>query len=89
MFILTVRGMEDEGAYAVEKETGEKMLLLFKESDDAERYALMLEEEDEDSPEMHVIEVDDKVAIKTCEMYNYDYSVITPEDIVIPPRKDY
>lgn len=86
MFILTIKGLEDEGAYAVEREDGEKVLLLFEESDDAVRYALMLEEEDE-NPEMDVIEVDDKVAIKTCEMYNYEYNIITPDDIVIPPRK--
>jgi hypothetical protein len=86
MFILTIKGLEDEGAYAVEREDGEKVLLLFEESDDAVRYALMLEEEDE-TPEMDVMEVDDKVAIKTCEMYNYEYNIITPDDIVIPPRK--
>ena len=88
MFILTVRVMTDEGAYALERDTGQKVLLLFKESDDAERYALLLEE-DEDSLEMEVVEVDDKIAIKTCEMYNYEYNVVTPEDIIIPPRKDY
>jgi hypothetical protein len=88
MFILTIKGMEDEGAYALENEIGEKILLLFKESDDAERYALMLEEnDDEELLEMHVVEVDDRIAIKTCEMYNYDYNVITPEDIIIPPKK--
>ena len=86
MFILTIKGLDDEGAYAVEREDGEKVLLLFEESDDAVRYALMLEEEDE-TPEMDVMEVDDKVAIKTCEMYNYEYNIITPDDIVIPPRK--
>lgn len=88
MFILTIKGMEDEGAYAVERDDGEKVLLLFEESDDAVRYAMLLEEDDEECPEMSVIEVNDRVAIKTCEMHNYEYNVITPEDIVIPPRKD-
>jgi hypothetical protein len=86
MFILTIKGLEDEGAYAVEREDGEKVLLLFEESDDAVRYALMLEDDDE-NPEMDVIEVDDRIAIKTCEMYNYEYNIITQDDIVIPPRK--
>ena len=36
-----------------------------------------------------LMEVDDKIAIKTCEMYDYEYNVVTPEDIIIPPRKDY
>ncbi len=32
------------------------------------------------------VEVDDELAIKTCKMYNYKYAVITPDDIVIPPK---
>ena len=35
-----------------------------------------------------VIEIDKDLAIKACEMYNYNYSVITPNDIVIPPAVD-
>jgi len=38
--------------------------------------------------EMAVIEVDDELAIKTCRMYNYKYTVITPNDFVIPPKND-
>ena len=36
--------------------------------------------------EMDVIEVDDELAIKTCKLYNYKYAVVTPDDIVIPPK---
>ena len=36
---------------------------------------------------MSTIEIDKDLAIKACEMYNYNYSVITPNDIVIPPAK--
>ena len=81
MFILTVEGKETEGAYSVTGEDGEQVLYLFE--DEAIRYALLLE--DQDYPEMHVIEVDGKVVIKTCEMHDYRYSVITKNDIVIPP----
>ena len=35
---------------------------------------------------MTLVEVDDELAIKTCKRYNYKYAVITPNDIVIPPR---
>ena len=59
---------------------------MFEEEDDAERYKLMLES-DEDS-EMNVIEIDDSLAIMTCKRYNYKYAVITPNDIVIPPSKN-
>tara|TARA_B100000427_G_C14942426_1_gene348733 strand:- start:108 stop:377 length:270 start_codon:yes stop_codon:yes gene_type:complete len=83
MFILTVEGSETEGAYSVNTEDGEQVLYLFEDEDDAIRYALLLEEQN--YPEMHVIEVDGKVVIKTCEMHDYRYSVITKNDIVIPP----
>jgi hypothetical protein len=84
MFILTVQGKTDEGAYAVKDEQGDKVLFLFQEEDDAVRYALMLE--DNEDIEMDVIEVDPDLAINTCRVYNYKYAVITPNDIVIPPK---
>ena len=86
MFILTVKGFEDDGAYALESSEGEKILLMFEEEDDAIRYALMLE--DQDYPEMNVVEVDDDSAIKACEMFDYEYNVITADDIVVPPKNN-
>jgi hypothetical protein len=86
MFLLTLKDRKDDGAYAVQDQYGEKVLFLFEEEDDATRYALMLEDQEE--KEMEVIEVDDELAIKTCKVYNYKYAVITPEDIVIPPKND-
>ena len=84
MFLLTLKDRKDDGAYAVQDQYGQKVLFLFEEEDDATRYALMLEDQEE--TEMDVVEVDDELAIKTCKMYNYKYAVITPEDIVIPPK---
>ena len=84
MFILTINGREKEGAYSVMNEEGEHILYLFQEEDDAVRYAMMLEEDG--YPEMHVIEIENEVMIKTCEMHDYQYTVITPDDIVIPPN---
>ena len=84
MYILTVAGKENEGAYSVTAEDGEQVLYLFEEEDDATRYAMMLED-DQDYPEMHVIEVEDEVMIKTCEVHDYNYTVITSDDIVVPP----
>tara|TARA_B100001250_G_scaffold312739_1_gene274760 strand:- start:826 stop:1098 length:273 start_codon:yes stop_codon:yes gene_type:complete len=84
MYILTVAGKENEGAYSVIDDDGENILYLFVEEDDAIRYAMQLE--DQESPEMHVIEVEDDIMIKTCEMHDYKYTVVTANDIVIPPR---
>ena len=85
MFILTIYGKEADGAYSVNDEDGEQILYLFDEEDDAMRYAMMLE--DEGSPEMHVIEVEDDIMIKTCEIHDYKYTVITKNDLVIPPEE--
>ena len=87
MYILTVHGKETEGAYSVQDDEGEHILYLFEEEDDAIRYAMMLE--DNESPKMHVIEVEDEVMIKTCESHNYNYAVITPNDIVVPPTVNH
>lgn len=84
MFLLTLKDRKDDGAYAVETHYGEKVLFLFEEEDDATRYALMLEDQEEQ--EMDVVEVDDELAIKTCKLYNYKYAVVTPDDIVVPPK---
>ena len=87
MFIITINGREKEGAYSVIDDDGEHILYLFQEEDDATRYAMMLEEDG--YPEMHVIEIGDEVMIKTCEMHDYQYTLITSNDIVIPPDSDY
>jgi len=80
-------GREQEGAYTVPNDDGDDILYLFQEEDDATRYALLLEEDGH--PEMHIIEVEDRVMMKTCEMHGYQYVLITPDDIVIPPNIDY
>ena len=84
MYILTIYGKETEGAYSVVDDEGEQVLYLFMEEDDAMRYAMMLE--DDGSPEMHVIEIETEVMIKTCEMHDYKYTIITKNDLVIPPQ---
>ncbi len=84
MYILTVAGKENDGAYSVIDDGGQHVLYLFEGEDDAIRYALMLEDI-ENSPEMHVIEVEDDIMIKTCEVHDYKYTVISTNDVVIPP----
>ena len=86
MYLLTLKDRGDDGAYAVANKYGEKVLFLFQKEDDAERYAWLLESQED--KEMDVIEVDDNLAIITCRRYNYKYTVITPNDIIIPPMID-
>ena len=87
MYILTIYGREEEGAYSVANEDGEKVLYLFEEEDDAKRFAMMLEEDD--YPEMHVMEIDDDLLINVCDMHEHKYVIITPDDIVVPPSTEH
>ena len=86
MYLLSLQDNKDDGAYAVQDMDGNKVLFLFEEEDDAERYAMMLK--DEENANMDIVEVDDELAIKTCKHYSYKYAIITPDDIVIPPKYD-
>ena len=83
MHIITVKGMSQEGAYAVINEYGEKVVFMFEEKDDAERYAQQLEAQGD--PPMNVIMIKDSVAIAACEKTGTRYTVIGKEDLVIPP----
>ena len=86
MYILTIKGKEQEGAYAVSDDDGERSLYLFEEEDDALRYGGLLEAED--YPPMDVVEIPNELAIQTCMVYNYKYVIITEDDFVIPPREN-
>ena len=86
MFIITLRGMEDAGAYSVKDEMGDKVVFMVEEEDDADRYAMMMKEEG--NKDMVVIEVQDSVAITACERAKIRYTIITKNDIVIPPQDD-
>ena len=87
MYLLTLKTRRDDGAYAVQDRHGHKVLFLFEEEDDAERYAMMMNDQEENAA-LNVIEIEDALAIRTCKMYNYKYAVITPNDIVVPPPKN-
>lgn len=86
MFILTVSGKNQEGAYSVTNSEGNQILYIFEQEDDALRFSMMLE--DKDYPELDVVEVDDDLMIQTCEMHEYNYTIITANDLVIPPDED-
>jgi hypothetical protein len=86
MYIITLDGREEEGAYSVKGEDGDQVLYIWEEEDDATRFALMLE--DKEYPKMNVMEIDDELIIKACELHDYTYIVFTPDDIVIPPDQN-
>ena len=85
MYILAVSGKESEGAYAIDQDNKKRMVYMFLDKDDAVRYAGLLEADD--FPDMSVVEVDDQEIIQACVKHGHDYYVVTPDDIVIPPRE--
>ena len=86
MFLLASEN--SSGAFAVVDANDDQVLFLFEEEDDAERYLMLLHENNEKHKKLSVVEVEDELALKACEAYNYKYAVIGPEDIVIPPNED-
>jgi hypothetical protein len=87
MFIITLQGHEDS-VYSVKNEDNEQVLYLFVEEDDAVRFAMMLED-DRNYPPMHVVEVDDDAILSACKHHDYEYSIFTSNDFVIPPEENY
>lgn len=82
MFIISIKGNEGEGAYCATNEEGENVLYMFEEYDDAERFAMLLEEEN--FPEMTVCEVPDEAIVRSCEIHNFKYVIFDKDDIVVP-----
>ena len=83
MFILSLHGHEGEGAYAVTNDDGHKALYLFEQEDDATRYAGLLEANE--SLPLTVVQIDDTLAVETCQKHKYKYVIISADDIVITP----
>jgi hypothetical protein len=84
MHILTLAESPDDGAFAIHDKNGDQILMIFEEYDDAERYLYMLEELD--YPEMEVTEVEPKTLLQACDEYDYEYVIITKDDLVVPPN---
>tara|TARA_B100000035_G_scaffold309663_1_gene316194 strand:+ start:197 stop:460 length:264 start_codon:yes stop_codon:yes gene_type:complete len=84
MFIITLKD-QPSGIYSVISESRERIIPLFEEEDDAVRYVFHLDEDD-DNPELEVLEVDDETIIVACRSQGQKFSVITADDFIIPPE---
>lgn len=73
------------GVYAVrDDDSVERVVQLFIDKDDADRYYEMLQVSG--YPRLlEVKEVEEKDVKENCKNYGYRFTVITPNDIVIPP----
>ena len=83
MFVLTLANQPD-GVYSVYDEEDKKVIPIFQLEDDADRYLLQLQE-NISYPKMEVVEMEDHVIIDACQQRGQPFTVITPDDLLIPP----
>ena len=83
MFVLTLENHPD-GVYSVYDEEDKKVIPIFQLEDDADRYLLQLQE-NISYPKMEVVEMEDHVIIDACQQRGQPFTVITPDDLLIPP----
>ena len=83
MFIITLKG-HPQGLYSVFDSKDQRIVPLFVDEDDADRYVMALEEDDE-NPELEVLEAEADHIISSCRAQGQKFSIITPDDLIIPP----
>jgi len=83
--LLFNAGTENEGIHTVQ--VGDRnTILMFKDEDDAVRYAGLLEAQD--FPEATVEGIDSEEVEQFCRQADYDWKVVEPGQLEIPPDKN-
>tara|TARA_B100000427_G_scaffold141135_1_gene117534 strand:- start:1586 stop:1861 length:276 start_codon:yes stop_codon:yes gene_type:complete len=83
MFVITLKD-HPQGIYSVFDESEIRIVPLFIEQDDAVRYVMALAEDDE-NPELQIMDVEPEHIINACRSQGQRYSIISPDDLIIPP----
>ena len=83
MFVLTLENHND-GVYSLFDKDKNRVIPIFQLEDDANRYLTMLEDTSQ-YPSMRVVEMEDHVIIDACQQRGQPFTVITPDDLLIPP----
>ena len=74
-----------EGVYAVRTRDSKKVVQIFEEYDDAERYLSLLEaREDPEDEDLQIREIDLELVVANCVQYGYSYGIIEPDELVVP-----
>ena len=91
-YLLTSKDNEGTNIYSLRDGNKEPEVLIFRNRDDAERYAIMLEQDDDyivgDSLDMDISEVKLGAAIDILTEKNRNYILVKEEDLFIPPLTD-
>ncbi len=83
MYVITLKD-HPQGIYSVFDAQEERIVPLFIEEDDAVRYVMALSE-DEENPELQVLETEPDQIIHACRSQGQRFSIISPDDLIVPP----
>ena len=83
MFVITLKD-HPQGIFSVFDEKEKRIVPLFEQADDAVRYVMQLED-DEENPELQIMNVEPDQIIQACRSQGQMYSIISPDDLIIPP----
>ena len=83
MFVITLKD-HPQGIYSVFDKQDDRIVPLFEQADDALRYVMQLSE-DEENPELQIMNVQPDQIIQACRMQGQKYSIISADDFIIPP----
>ena len=83
MFVITLKD-HPQGIYSVFNKEEQRIVPLFELQDDAIRYVMQLAE-DEENPELQVMNVEPDHIIQACRSQGQKWSIITSDDLIVPP----
>ena len=83
MFVITLKD-HPQGIYSVFDKDEQRIVPLFELQDDAVRYVMQLAE-DEENPELQVMNVEPDHIINACRSQGQKWSIITSDDLIVPP----
>ena len=83
MFVITLKD-NPQGIYSVFDEKEQRIVPIFVEEDDADRYVIQLES-DEENPELEVVETEPEQIIHACRAQGQKFSIISGDEFIIPP----
>ena len=91
-YLLVTKDSEGTNIFSLRSGNKEPEVLIFQCRDDAERYVIMLEQDDSyivgESLTMEIAEVKLGAAIDILEEKNRNYILVKEEDLFIPPPTD-
>ena len=83
MYVITLKD-NPQGIYSVFDSQEQRIVPIFVVEDDADRYVMALADDDE-NPELEVVETEPDQIIHACRSQGQRFSIITPDDFIIPP----